>query len=86
MKRRAFLRGASAAGGAAFASRLWRPAEASRAGAVPEKRVLIEAAESLLPYQAAQLQKVVPSLSPGQYPLQVSVGGATSNAPPVSVQ
>jgi hypothetical protein len=34
MKRRAFLRGASAAGGAAFASRLWRPAEASRAGAL----------------------------------------------------
>src|SRR3954471_9328938 len=32
MKRRAFLRGASAAGGAAFASRLWRPAEASRPG------------------------------------------------------
>ncbi|HSY42137.1 MAG TPA: hypothetical protein VLA79_21530, partial [Polyangia bacterium] len=30
MKRRAFLRGASAAGGAALASRLWRPAEASR--------------------------------------------------------
>ena len=34
MKRRAFLRGASAAGGAAFASRLWRPAEASRPGAL----------------------------------------------------
>ena len=33
MKRRAFLRGASAAGGAAFASRLWRPAEASRSSA-----------------------------------------------------
>src|SRR5665213_3338266 len=30
MKRRAFLRGASAAGGAAFASRLWRRATASR--------------------------------------------------------
>jgi hypothetical protein len=29
MKRRAFLRGASAAGGAAFAARLWRPAEAA---------------------------------------------------------
>ncbi len=32
MKRRAFLRGASAAGGAAFASRLWRAAEAARPG------------------------------------------------------
>jgi hypothetical protein len=34
MKRRAFLRGASAAGGAAFASRLWRPADAAHPAAL----------------------------------------------------
>src|SRR5580698_1444631 len=38
MKRRAFLRGAGAAGGAALAARFWRPAAASRPGTLDRLR------------------------------------------------
>ncbi len=72
MKRRAFLRGASAAGGAAFASRLWRPAEATRPGTF--ERPL----ERLQNARIAVAARVAGPDAAGTGPAELMLGRATS--------